>query len=411
MYIKCMKNKGLNLYNLILFLLFCSVLTMRPAALGQNLSIISVLISVLTLSLYIFFSNNYNRILIKNNKNNLMFFSAVIFWIYCGIQSLIMNSSNIEFSFKSIVINITILVVFYILLSIDSINYNFFKVLIIILSVFCISYYITFLLSFIFGLDSLYLFKINIDGYSSSGTVYFPFTIEYNKTLVNGFTVIRSLTFFREAGIAQMFYLWAFFVGDIYFKRKKLIKAIMFFGTISCFSTAGFIIFIVVYLISIFLNIKRYKLKSIISVFILLIFMSVFMNTSGISIKDKAVESITDRTSAIVNGIDLLKENPLFGIGYYNGSINTNMGINFISSLYMIGLVGGILYFGIFISKFIKTRNKKVLILGISPIVITLLFSQPLIDSPLIYIMLLANYDIDENFKIRKSNNNFLMKI
>lgn len=408
MNIKYRKKKGLNLYNVILFLLFCSVLTMRPTALGEKYSIISVAISIVTVIVYIIINNNYKS-LIRNHKNDLMMIGVFIFWFYCGLQSLIMNSSNIEFSIKAIIINITIIGVFYIILSNDKLNYKFFRTMIIILSLFCISYYITLGLSLFLGYDRLYLFKINIKGYWNSGSVYFPFTIEYNSIAVNGFPVIRSLTFFREAGITQMFYLWGFFVSNIYFKRIKLIKIIMFFGTISCFSTAGFIIFIVVFLMYILINIKKYKFKSVISIVILLTFTLLFMNTKGISIKDKATESISDRTSAILDGSHLLFENPLFGNGFYNSTVGTTIGINFISSLYMIGLVGGVLYFLIFLLKFINTNNKKIFILGVSPIIITLLFSQPLIESPLIFIMLLANYDIKEKFINKEKSNDILI--
>jgi len=402
MNIKYTKNININFYKVVTFFLIIATFMMRPTALGQKLSSISLCISILTLIIYILLGNNSHRFFIKNNNKNATLFCSIIFWFYCGIQSLIMNSSNIEFSLKAIIINLAILIVFYIILSCDIINYYFFKTLIIILALFSISYYITFIFSFIVGLDKIHIFNINIEGYPTSGLVYFPFTIEYNKTLVNGVTVIRALTFFREAGIAQMFYLWGIFISGIYFNKKKIIKLILFLGMISCFSTTGFIIFIIVYLINIFLNINKYKLKSVIAMAVIVIFTFIFMNTNGISIKDKALESITDRTYAITQGINLLVENPLFGIGYYNGDTGTNMGINFISSLYMIGLVGGILYLSIFIVTFIKTTNKKVFILSILPILITLLFTQPLIDSPLIYIMLLANYDINIKSKIKE---------
>ena len=396
MNIKISKCTILDINKLIVFLLICSVFTMRPTALGQSFSAVSILIAIMALFIFILIDNNSKKIFNKSNRNNLMFFWALIFWIYCGIQSLLSNSLNIEFALKSIVINVSILIVFYVILSKDNINYYFFKSIISILLVFCISYYITLILSFKVGLDNLYLFKINIESYLSSGSVYFPFTIEYNRTFVNGFSVIRSLTFFREAGITQMFYIWGFFVSHIYFKRKKIVKIIMFLGVISCFSTAGFITFIFVYFINIFFNIKKYKFNIIFAVGILIICTILFINTKGISIQDKAVESINDRASAIIQTMEVLKDKPLFGVGYYSDNKNTTMGINFISSIYMIGIVGAILYFMIFISAYIKCKNKITFILAILPIIITSLFAQPLIDAPLIYIFVLANYNIEE---------------
>lgn len=160
MNIKYTKNININFYKVVTFFLIIATFMMRPTALGQKLSSISLCISILTLIIYILLGNNSHRFFIKNNNKNATLFCSIIFWFYCGIQSLIMNSSNIEFSLKAIIINLAILIVFYIILSCDIINYYFFKTLIIILALFSISYYITFIFSFIVGLDKIHIFNI-----------------------------------------------------------------------------------------------------------------------------------------------------------------------------------------------------------------------------------------------------------
>ena len=387
------KSKGINIYNIIILFLLGSAFTMRPTALGQKFSIFAVIIAITAICIYIFFQCEKSVNLLKIRKNFSIFISAFIFWVYCGIQSVIKNSNNVEFSLKAILINLSILFIFTIIMSNEKFNNKFFRLFIIILSLFCISYYITFILSFFIGLDNLYLFKFNIEGYLSSGRVYFPFTIEYNRTYIMDISVIRSMALFREAGIAQMFYLWGFFSGNNYFKNNKAIRLIMFLGVISCFSTTGFITFIVVYSIEILLKLKKINIKVLVSIIILAVSCMMFINTKGISIKDKDPDSINDRTYVIKTSLDILSENPIFGIGFYNGDNNSQLGINFISSTHMFGIVGILLYSMIFFVSFIKSKCYTKFIIGISPIIITLLFAQPLIDSPLIYILLLANYE------------------
>lgn len=367
------------------------IFLIRPSELGENYSIIGIAMSII---LAVFFLVS-NKDAFKLKKQNLwLVISSVVFWSYCGIQAAILQSFHLDFALKAIVSNIIIIVIFSIILNNDIINKYFFRCLILILVFFTISYYITFILSLFLGYERLYLFHIVIPGYENGGVIYFPFTISYDFTSVLGVVLIRMLSGFREVGIAQIFYIFALFISHKYFEKNKTINFILVLGIIACFSTTGFINLIITYFLYIILvKSKNNKKMTIIGITLIAIMIIAFINIPGISIQDKAQTSITDRQYATLYGLELFKEHLLFGIGYYNNDVSLqNTGINFISSSYTIGLVGCILYFLVFLSTLISAKNIKNYLICITPLIITLLFSEPLIDAPLIYVLLLADF-------------------
>ena len=272
-------------------------------------------------------------------------------------------------------------------------NYLFFRWFIKILLFFSISYSITLILGMFIGIsfDKLLMFNIPVEGYESSGNIYFPFTQLYGFMTVANIKLPRALGFFRESGIFQAFLIWAFFNLKQYNLESNKNKIILIFGIIGTFSTAGIAVLFGVYAIKLFINKKQ-------MVSICLIGMSVIglIYTPYIGLKAKSVThstSISDRSLATMNGLKRLKGNP-FGTGIYNIEVNAieNSGINLLAISYKIGLIGLVLVLLVYFLPMYGYLYKRNYFVGVLPFFMTLLISQPILDAPFIYIMLLANY-------------------
>ncbi|GIM27381.1 hypothetical protein CPJCM30710_00470 [Clostridium polyendosporum] len=391
-----MINSNKIITNIITILLIISAYTMRPTVLGQNYTNIAMIL--LIVALIIFFAYGYSKKYNILNLNTIpILIMCYIFWIYLGFQAIFLNNSNIDFVLKSIISNIISISVFSLVLEDDELNYKFFKIFIVIIVICCVSYIITFIINIFIDIDKIYLFRLPVRGYNyESGKVYIPFTISYGKFLINNnFETIRLLGLFRESGIFQCFIIWSIFICDYYFKSSKIIKLILVFGLFGTFSTISIINLFFAYALNIILN-KKYSIKKYILAFCVLILgVYLIFNMPYFGIKGKlgyGQASITDRLDGFKVGENILREQPLFGNGYFYYTDKRNTGINLISSIGQIGLLGLFLYFLIYLLSLFSTNFSKKLIVAMSPIIITLLFSQPIFDAPLIFILLLIKY-------------------
>jgi hypothetical protein len=119
----------------------------------------------------------------------------------------------------------------------------------------------------------------------------------------------------------------------------------------------------------------------------------------GLGLVDKAVThetSLTDRQDAMtmaLSGGDFWRL--LFGHGlfYETTKIVENIGINAISAIFHIGLIGFVLYIATFFAGAFGTRSYRDAcryLTLISPFLVTSLFFQPVIDAPLFMAVLFS---------------------
>lgn len=376
-------------------LLLISVFLLRPSALGQKYTSLSIIL-ILILGFIDFLEHLRNR----NNyhidkKDFIVLITILSLWFYLLIHSFLIGSNNIEYVLKASITHIIVICCFTIILSNSKVKYLFFRWFIKLLLFFSISYIITFILGMFIGIsfDKLILFNIPVEGYENSGNIYFPFTQLYGFMTVGNIKLPRALGFFREAGIFQAYLIWAFFNLEQYNLQSNRNKIILLFGIAGTFSTAGIAVLFGVYAVKLFIN-KR-KLLSICLIGVSIIGL---IYTPYIGLKSKSVThrtSISDRSSATISGLQRLKENP-FGVGIYNVEVNDveNSGINLFAISYKIGIVGVLLVILVYFLPMHGYLYKEKYFVGILPFFMTLLISQPILDAPFIYIMLLANYNL-----------------
>lgn len=383
-------------YSGVIIILLIGSILLRPTLFGENYNTVGIIVILIALILYVvrlktfYFRGNSLKIVI----------SITIFWLYCMLQSMILQDSTatLQLTLNNFITSIIATLTYGVLLNNPKIGYNFFKVFLILLSILSLSYTVTILISLFRGFQGQYLFQIQYNGYPTSGHVYFPFSITYGEYTVTGIWLERFLSIFRESGITQIFYCWGFFMAKQYFKKYNLIRVLMALGIIFCFSLSGYIAFGISLILSFEFR-KKENRKFIIGATVLLaIVIYCLTSVQGIRIQDKYQGSIDDRIMPVTRSINILKEHPLFGTGYSNNIGSWYMNINFLGIASKIGIVGCILYFLPYIFSFLAAKDKKLYTSSMASLIITLLTSQPLVGACLIYALFFADYDIKNKF-------------
>jgi len=321
-----------------------------------------------------------------------------VLWVYLSIHSFAMDARRPESVVKALISIPFLVFAFAFLLSRQDLNRVFFRGLVWLFVLFTISYFITLALLLFVPLDSLFIFQTDKLYGDKWGGIYFPFTTAYGVFSFYGVKFFRSLGPFREAGIFQAFLVWAFFASPYIDMDRRWIKAVLVAGIFSTLSTAGMAIFFATLALkTVFISNDARSLKRILvsAVFTLITFAVgllafLYLPVLGLLEKmDKAQASIDDRVGNTVLGLYGFFDNPL-GIGMYNAS-QENMGINLLSALYMIGLPGLLLLVFLAVVSVItirKNSEKAVFMISMFPFAITGIFSQPFLESPLVFIML-----------------------
>lgn len=390
-----------------LVLVTMSFFMLRPTFYGQDASTYGLILLLVVVIIQLFEDLQKQRKMYFEKKNILFFSFLLALWLYLSIHILIINSINMEWTLKASLINIAVGgISLYVLRG--TFNHIFFKTLIYIFMILTFSYFITVLLSFFVGLNSLFLYQDKLLGESyiyffDSGKVFFPFTQSYGFTYFGQIVFPKALGFFRESGIFQAFLVSSFFAVDtLWSKNQKTIKFIIVLGILSTLSTAGMAIFMICIIIK-FLMEKR----------LLLGFLSIIVGLfaiyflPGIGIIDKTLimgDSINDRINSSLEGLQLLIRYP-FGLGFNYISENRNLGINLIGMSSMIGFIGLLLVLLLYFAPVFSTKNKKQYLLILLPLFLTLLTSQPILDAPAVYIFGFINVSVFDHTKSIKISN------
>ncbi|SCW52173.1 hypothetical protein SAMN04487970_101250 [Paenibacillus tianmuensis] len=378
------------LFRVKVLLLLIATFMMRPTAFGQSMSSLAIVISLGAV---------YFHIAEHSIKKNLRFARhiqfvlvvSVVMWVYFFSHAGIHSGLNFDFVVKATVTHIVILFSFALILSEEKANQMYFRGFIFIMMAFVISYYITLALSFVIPWEALFMFKIDVESYETTGKTYFPFTVLYSFIEMPGLNLPRLLGLFRESGIFQAFLIWALFCLKSYGLNRGWIKVVLFLGVGATLSTTGLAIYFVALALRYMLDRRSVKAVLIFSFMFYAAFYAPFIGLNEKS--EKLGASVTDRSDATLEGLRLFLDHP-FGTGMYNAGYSNvdQLGINLLSSMYMIGIIGVLLVLIVYFATAATVENKKEYFVAITPLFMTLLISQPVLDAPLFYIMLMAAY-------------------
>jgi hypothetical protein len=383
---------------LIVALLILGSFLLRPSIFGQSYSLLGGGILLATLAMAILMRNT------KFEKSDALWIGlmGILFWLYCLVLSLFSGNSNLEFVYKASAAGIVSFLTYSYMFTDVNLRRLCFDIFSKINALLGYSIFISFILLFFLGVDSITLGKIDIHGYDEvniqemayrfstggvwveNGQVVFPFSIIYGY--LSDYNIYRFLGVYRESGIAQMFFLWS--AWYLYFRNinwKWLLGSIL--GAIFVMSTAFFLTALASLVTFISLD-KRFRFRHRITGLLIVTFVLVlFFMAPGIGLVDKMLthsESLNDRIEPIISAFDD-HTSTFFGEGLYLANENSLLqGINALAYIYYYGIIGFILYLCIFMIAFVQTDDKTRCVTLTSIILTTSLIFQPIIDAPLV---------------------------
>jgi hypothetical protein len=382
----------------VALLLFFLCLT-RPSLFGQDFNYVGGFGIVLTTLAFLLTRSGVPVIVARSSPELNIAVALLAFWSYAFGLTIFFGNSNLPFLFKASAAGFSVPVCFLLLSANSNLVDRTFSVFARINSALGYSIAITYCLLPIVGYSSLRLFTYAIGGYDDdpgggNGDILFPFSVVYGNLIEYG--IYRFCGIYREVGIAQAFFVWSFIY--LLYSRAKVIWILgSLLGALLCGSTA--VVFSLgaaafVHFGSQSVHRPRYLL---ILAVLLSILGLLLVFAPGLGLEDKAVThgtSLTDRRDAMAMALPSGDNwRWLFGHGMFYESPKKveNVGINAISAIFHIGVIGFALYLATFFAGLFGTRSYgdacRYLAL-ISPFLVTSLFFQPVIDAPLILAVL-----------------------
>jgi hypothetical protein len=375
------------------------MLLLRPSVLGGNFTPIGMGVFVGTVGLAFFLlprpSTFQGGFIAKDFYLSLgQTFSICLLWIYFLLNALVQGQSNFDFVFKSFAASTLVSICFLFLCTWADLKKTIFDIFAKANALVGWSILITWALLKFVPYSALRYFTISVKNYErwdDNGDILFPFSIIYGHLIE--YDIYRFSGLFRETGIAQLFFTWAFiyFLNKNKFENKFWMLGALF-GILFCGSSIAYASLLLSLLIYFGFNPKgSFKIKILAAMAAgILVLGSLF--APGIGLKDKQTThaaSMDDRKNAVQTAL-VDADNLLFGKGpYYAHTPFEGMGINAISQIYFTGLVGFALHIFVFIMGFwmAKSVRREYAALIIPQLFTNMLF-QPLTDAPTTYLIL-----------------------
>lgn len=394
-----------NLYDVIIaMLLFWACMLYRPMFLGNKYSNIGMALFLLLIILSIV--KQKGKLFLRKDSHYRSYLSAIFLFAYCFFQCVLTNSDRMIAGLQTVILLSIAVTAFFLVLANKCVQVLLIKILFFVMILFAVSYIVSIIFMLSVGWETILITSFDY-GYYRNTDIYFPFSTTYGSMPFMGIIFRRLLGFARESGLMQIFYVWGFFSAERYFSKYRIIQIIMLIGLLGCFSSAGFIVFGV----SLFLYFdvrdllkKNGLIKVLILCLLCLAVIYILFYAQGTSLSTRAEATIDDRMAGIYFGLEVFKENPIFGGGFYStfGNANIQTGVCALASLGQIGLLGFILWLSVFWYAYKDCPDKKRYIYTNAALFITALFSQPIMFAPVMYIFLFFDYDSCQISMIRR---------
>jgi hypothetical protein len=268
------------------------------------------------------------------------------------------------------------------------------------LLVLCGSYAVTYVLWRLQGYQFGVLTKIPAGYEGRSAPLYAPFTPTYSTVSIGG--IPRFLGLAREPGIMGAFLGWAWFMLPRVGWNRRVWKALLIAGLLGTQSTAGFGVFLVVWVTSHFLlregqNQVLLFLRRFIGVFGLAAaaWVAWYAPVFGYQAKlDFNEVSVDDRTSAMQRGLAAVTHHPwgqdLVGTDAANGAINM------VAAIAVYGVPAFVLGLLALVRPSLLSGQRSAALAPTAVVVGTVLLSQPLTHSTALFLavaLAAATYD------------------
>jgi hypothetical protein len=372
---------------------------MRPTALGEAYTPIGMVLALPLTGLHLLHNSKktrYSNSAIRWDIATLLSLLG-LYWLYICPISILFEMSQLDWVLKELITTGIIVLAYGAFLMDVEANRKFFRTLCTVISVLGLSSVITVVMSMILGgKEALFLFSIDVKGYTevtlhqqtSTGAIYFPFSMLYGDYISGAMKLDRYCAFFREAGIYQGVACFCL-AYEAFTRRSKFIMFGLVGGTICAFSSLGVaLLAMTVGSILLFSGTRVRAWRIVLTAAMIALVYPVSMYTPYIGLEDKAVThgaSLSDRSTSIERGLEDVRRNP-FGNGLYS-SLGKNDGICLLAELGMIGLFG-------FVCKVLLLSGLRLgpgrdwkKVAACAPLLITALVSQPIAGAPMMYVI------------------------
>lgn len=237
--------------------------------------------------------------------------------------------------------------------------------------------------------------------YLGNHLLIFPFTGVWSALNIGSYSLPRFIGFFREPGMAQIFFLTAYFLTYfIEVKRLKFKRIIILIGAVFTFSTGGLLSFLGGFImLKLFGKGKTPNLTIIVTTMVsLTIIIAFFATIPYLGFLNKiSSESGKQRSESFSNSFKLLSESPVVGIGYYGdfkknskGVVVSQQFLGLAGVAYQIGIVGLILYSIAWYYGLARLGNMQTLCIYM-PCLLTLMISQPSYNDVIVFFLILTD--------------------
>lgn len=371
---------------LLIFIIF----TTRPSLLGELYSVAGLSVALLScitaLALKELRPLNYIDIP--------LFSLPILLWFYLFAAGSLQDS-NIEYLAKALFGSTATIVMCYSIMGFERLYPTFEKMFVRVMGVLGFLGAISYVLALIFGVEAIRMYELYTPNYMRASRVIFPFGVVYHDysfyTRGTESTIWRMQSVFREAGIAQCFYLWTMSLGIIKtYPRWTVLGS--FLGVVASFSTIGVALFCMV--ASYFLFIRSKQLNTTIRIICFfttpLIGYLVLYYAPVVGL----VHKVKTHTASVQGRLDSFMfgeySNLIFGNGLYSSKISS--GGSLIGQIPQIGIIGFVLaisFFAVSILKYTPNISRLDKLVVIGPFVATNLVSQPLLDAPGVFLLVI----------------------
>jgi len=364
---------------------------MRPSILGEDLSVIATLLVALAAFLAIVHDRGHLKLFSKN----LAPLRRITFWIGLAYVWLLVRAALFEpqANIGNIIQSAALMLGTLVLASIVLADANRAKLVgrlfIILIAALSVSYLVTLAVWAVGGVGSGQVALIPVGSWPGVHPVYFPFSSTLSQSNIGGLVIPRFVGIGREPGWMALYGAVAFFLAPAVGWRSKPLRAALLVSVVAPLSTAGFGSFAVAAVVA---WVVATRAKSLLGRHIKFLFSGALLAVSvwlaiaapvlGLSAKATLNElSLDERTRATIEGLNALLSSPFSG-GMESGNIGA---VNLIASIGAYGLPFAVAIALAILSPL--TGRWKVLAPTATVIFITLLVSQPALDSTAVFLL------------------------
>jgi hypothetical protein len=267
------------------------------------------------------------------------------------------------------------------------------KLFIGVIGVLCASAVVTYVMLLAGGVVSLG--QVPNYAYQSSVDLSAPFTVTTAEVQVLGRLLPRFLGIAREPGLMQGFIVGAYFLlGRVGWDRRRWLKVVLAAGLLATLSTTGIAVFVIAWLVWFALG-GGLRQRGAMTLGRLIFLMSAFtagvwavLNLPVLGLTAKSgvnAASVDDRYNNGVRGLAALLQQPLGGLP----GTDQNSSINLIAAISMIGALGFLVVIAAFWLPLTVSAHRRTAIAVVLPLFITTLLSEPTLDSPTWWVLVL----------------------